>query len=61
MRFLHAECLSADPGHSHIIRVTPSSSPRDSPRAIIIGEVCRERILTGDDVVIARKAKIFPD
>src|SRR5262249_24407883 len=36
-------------------------SPRCVVGSIVHGDVCRERIVAGDDVVKARQAKIFPD
>src|SRR3989442_13926164 len=62
MRFLQAECLGMQFGDADKIRIAPSSpSPRDVPDPIVKRDVCRERILAGDDVVEAREAKIFPD
>ena len=56
MRLFQAERLSVYVGDTFEIWGAPAaSSPRVDPEAAVDGEVCRERILVGDDVVKARE------
>ena len=62
MCFFQAQGLGVQFGQIGKIRVAPAAaSPRHAPIAIVSGEVCREGIHTGNDLIKMGQAKMFSE